>query len=98
MKKTIFLITIFILSSCSYINDEQITKNKNIDINTFLLNNDNWNNNQENYIDFDNIDIENIEINFDSEFEENILNNDEIIEEATDEEINELIDILFETN
>lgn len=84
MKKIWLLMYLLLISSCSYINEEQVIEKDNVDIDTFL-----WTSNLE-----ENISIEDIEIKYDDIlFDEN-----NILEETTEEDINELIDILFETN
>ena len=86
----------FTLSSCTHLNESKIIE-ENIDISTFLWEKDNNIKYLDGSIESDLEQIQNLDIKIDD-----ILDNETKIEtdieEVSEEDINELIDILFDTN
>lgn len=96
MKKIIYVTFIFMLCSCTYINEKEVISSEKIDLNAFLWKNKNVINTQSWTIDKDLEQIKNLEIKPDdiivSWSQDNSWN------EISEENINELIDILFGKN
>jgi len=131
IKKTIYPLLLFSLLSCWYVNEEEVSENDSIDVETFLsttvseeniktppptgiplekgkekIDQENKNmvlNNAESIVEVTNkidegIEIEDVTIEIDDILIEEEDIEAEIIEETTQEDIEELINILFETS
>lgn len=97
MKKIIFLIILLSLGSCTYLNESKIIEEK-IDINTFLWEENNNPKYLSGSLESELEQIQNLEIKLDDIMDDDLKNEENAIEEVSEQEINELIDILFETN
>lgn len=97
MKKIIFLIILLSLGSCTYLNESKIIE-KNIDINTFLWEENNNPKYLSGSLESELEQIQNLEIKLDDIMDDDLKNEENASEEVSEQEINELIDILFETN
>lgn len=96
MKKIIYMILLFTLASCSYINEKDVISKENVSLNTFLwIDNNNETQSWKTQNDLEQ--IKNLEINPDD-----IIWSWTMIEntwsDISEEDINELIDILFDKN
>lgn len=95
MKKIIYLFIILTLSSCIHINESKIIE-ESIDISSFLWENENNPKYLSGSLESELEQIKNLEIKLDDIVDNETKN--ENIDEVSEDDINELIDILFETN
>ena len=91
--KVLYVLITLTLSSCSFVNEKNIEESEYIDVDTFLstktweILNNSWTSS-----------VEDLQINDEEILIEELSDEEKIIEETTEEDIKNLIDILFESS